>query len=142
MIRISNSPEETEKIAFQVGKELQVGDVVCLNGELGSGKTVFTKGLAKSLGVQDYITSPTFTIVNEYMGQIPVYHFDVYRINDPQEMYEIGFEDYIFGDGVTIIEWSDNISEILPKESIYIYIKKDITKGENYREIIVKGGRN
>lgn len=142
MIRISNSPEETEKIAFQVGKELQSGDVVCLNGELGSGKTVFTKGLAKALGVEEYIVSPTFTIVNEYIGQLPVYHFDVYRINDPQEMYEIGFEEYIFGDGVTIIEWSDNISEILPKELIDIYIKKDITKGENYREIIVKGGRN
>ena len=140
MEKTSNSPEETEKIAFQVGKTLKAGDSVCLDGELGAGKTAFTKGLAKALDVKDYITSPTFTIVNEYIGKLPMYHFDVYRIGDPEDMYEIGFEEYIFGDGVSIIEWSEKIMEILPQERINIFIRKDISKGENYREIVVKGG--
>ncbi len=134
---ISNSPAETEKIAYDVASNLKPGDVICLGGDLGAGKTAFAKGLIKSLGVVDHVTSPTFTIVNEYDGKWPVYHFDVYRINDVEEMFEIGFEEYVYGDGISIIEWADNIKEILPLSHLKIEIKKDLSRGENYREIMI-----
>ncbi|MDK2800443.1 MAG: tRNA threonylcarbamoyladenosine biosynthesis protein TsaE [Clostridiales bacterium] len=136
--RISNSPEETEKIAYDIAKYLTAGDVVCLDGDLGAGKTAFTKGIAKAFEVEDYVTSPTFTIINEYNGKLPIYHFDVYRINDIDEMYEIGFEEYIDGDGISIIEWADNIKEILPSSYLKITITKDIEKSENYRQILIE----
>lgn len=135
--RISNSLEETQKIAYDVASYLKPGDVVCLGGDLGAGKTAFAKGLAKALGVEDHVTSPTFTIVNEYNGKWPVYHFDVYRINDIEEMVEIGFDEYIDGDGISIIEWAENIREILPSAYWKISITKDLSKGENYREIYI-----
>ena len=98
---------------------------MCLTGELRAGKTVFVKGIASALNVDEYITSPTFTIVNEYNnGKFPVYHFDVYRISEPDDMYEIGFEEYIYGDGVVVIEWADLIKEILPPEVIWVNIEK------------------
>lgn len=135
---ISESPEATAKFAYDFAKTLKSGDVVCLDGDLGVGKTAFVQGLAKGLGIDDYISSPTFTIVNEYNAPLPLYHFDVYRIGDSEEMYDIGFDEYIFGDGVCVIEWSANISDILPEKRYEITINKDYSKNENYREIIIE----
>ena len=134
----SYSSEDTEKIAYELGQALKPGDVICLGGDLGAGKTVFAKGLAKGLGVVTHVTSPTFTIINEYTGRHKVYHFDVYRIEDPEEMYEIGFEEYVYGDGICIIEWADNIKEILPAYYKQVIITKDIEKSEYFREIHIK----
>jgi len=115
---------ETAELGRKLGGILKPGDIVCLNGDLGAGKTAFTKGIAEALGVEGYITSPTFTIVNEYHGFKPLYHFDVYRIADPEEMYEIGFEEYLNGDGIVVIEWSDLISEIIPPRHVRVEIRK------------------
>ncbi|MCX7714476.1 MAG: tRNA (adenosine(37)-N6)-threonylcarbamoyltransferase complex ATPase subunit type 1 TsaE [Clostridia bacterium] len=134
----SNSPEDTAKIAAKYSKVLKAGDVVCLNGDLGVGKTVFVQALAKALGVDEYISSPTFTIVNQYQGKFTLYHFDAYRIADCDEMYEIGYDEYVYGDGICIIEWGQNISEILPEERYEITIEKDYDKGENYRLITIE----
>lgn len=140
MIYKSYSPEETEKIAQEIAKELQLGDVVCLDGELGAGKTAFTKGLCRGLGVDEHISSPTYTIVNCYSGSVNVYHIDAYRIEDCDEMYEIGFEDCL-SDGICVIEWSVRIADILPQRRIEIAIRRDLSVDENYREIeIVKIG--
>ncbi|GAA0069844.1 tRNA (adenosine(37)-N6)-threonylcarbamoyltransferase complex ATPase subunit type 1 TsaE [Clostridium sardiniense] len=133
-----NSIEETTNLGVALGKLLNSGDIICLTGDLGTGKTHITKGISRGLGITDNITSPTFTIVNEYdSGRLKLYHFDVYRVSDPDEIYAIGFDDYIFGDGVSIIEWANYIEEILPSDYLHIYIQKDLTKGENYRKIIV-----
>jgi len=112
---------------------------VCLNGDLGVGKTAFVQGLAKALGITDYISSPTFTIVQVYEeGRMPFYHFDVYRIGDIEEMDEIGYEDYFYGDGVCMIEWANLIEEILPERRWDIAIEKDLEKGFDYRKITIK----
>ncbi len=133
-----NSIAETANIGRQLGKILNPGDVVCLTGDLGTGKTHITKGIAEGLSITENITSPTFTIVNEYeSGRLKLYHFDVYRVSDPDEIYAIGFDDYIFGEGVSIIEWANYIEEILPKDYLHIYIQKDLSKGENYRKISI-----
>ncbi len=130
--------EETTNLGLAIGKLLNPGDIVCLTGDLGTGKTHITKGIAKGLEIDDYITSPTFTIVNEYdSGRIKLYHFDVYRVSDPDEIYAIGFDDYIFSDGVSIIEWANYIEEILPNEYLHILIEKDLSKGENFRNITI-----
>ena len=121
----AGSVEETVKLGYRLGQVLQKGDTVCLTGDLGSGKTAFTGGIARALGIDGYITSPTFTIVNEYEGRLPLYHFDVYRIGDAGEMFETGFDEYISGNGVTVIEWADIIKEILPDERIEVSIEKD-----------------
>ena len=138
MIYKSNSPKETENIARSFAKELKGGEVICLNGDLGVGKTAFVQGLVKALGVTDPISSPTFTIVNCYEGDMPIYHFDVYRIEDCDEMYEIGFEEYIYSNGITLIEWSEKIWEILPKNRIEIVISKDYDKHDDYRTISIE----
>ena len=135
---ISNSYEETQKIAADFAKTLKEGDVLCMYGDLGVGKTAFVQGLAKGLGIDEPITSPTFTIVNEYSGTLPLYHFDVYRIADSDEMYEIGYEEYVYGDGVSVIEWPQLIDDILPEKRYDIEIAKDYDKGENYRTIEIK----
>ncbi len=135
---ISNSYEETQQIAIEFAKTLEGGDVLCMYGDLGVGKTAFVQGLAKGLGISDHITSPTFTIVNEYSGTLPLYHFDVYRIADSDEMYEIGYEEYVYGDGVSVIEWPQLIDDILPDKRYDITISKDYDKGENYRLIEIK----
>lgn len=135
---ISNSYEETQKIAADFAKTLKEGDVLCMYGDLGVGKTAFVQGLAKGLEINDPITSPTFTIVNEYSGTLPLYHFDVYRIADSDEMYEIGYEEYVYGDGVSVIEWPQLIDDILPEKRYDIEIAKDYDKGENYRTIEIK----
>ena len=139
MVYSSNSPKETENIAKAFAKELKSGDVICLNGDLGVGKTAFVQGLAKALGVSEPISSPTFTIVNCYDAKLPIYHFDVYRIEDCDEMYEIGYEEYVYGDGITIIEWQEKIKEILPEKRYDITISKDYSKHDDFRSIeIVK----
>lgn len=132
------SVEETIKLGEEIGKYLKKGDILTLNGDLGAGKTHFTKGIGKGLEVEECITSPTFTIVSEYMGRLPLYHFDVYRIQDIYEMYEIGFEEYLYGDGVCVIEWSDNIKELLPKDTIDILINR-IDDNERLISIDFKG---
>ncbi len=138
MVYYSNSPEQTKKIATEFSKTLVSGDVITLNGDLGAGKTAFTQGLAEALGVEDYISSPTFTIVNCYTGRLPVYHFDVYRIEDEDEMYEIGYEEYVYGEGVSVIEWAEKISDILPEKRYDITIERDFSKGEDYRIITIE----
>lgn len=129
------SVDETADIGFKLGKLLNAGDVICLNGNLGTGKTALTSGIAKGLGISGYITSPTFTIVNEYSAKIPLFHFDAYRIADSEEMFEIGFEEYIEGNGVVVIEWADLIKDVLPKEYIRVDITKDLPKGVDLRII-------
>lgn len=120
-----NSLEETTKIGSLLGKLVQPGDVICLTGDLGTGKTHITKGIAKGLGISEHITSPTFTIVNEYdSGRLKFYHFDVYRVSDPDEIYAIGFDEYIFSDGVSVIEWANYIEELIPDEHLSINIEK------------------
>ena len=138
MIYSSNSPKETENIAKVIAKELTAGDVICLRGDLGVGKTAFVQGLVKALGVEEPISSPTFTIINCYNGNMPIYHFDVYRIDDCDEMYEIGYEEYVYGDGISVIEWPDKIKEILPEKRYDITISKDYEKHENFRYIEIE----
>lgn len=132
------SQKETAQLGQKLGKEAACGDVYTLVGDLGVGKTVFTKGIAKGLGITEPVNSPTFTIIQIYeSGRIPFYHFDVYRISDIEEMDEIGYEDYFYGEGLTIIEWGNLISEILPRPRKEIVIEKDLEKGFDYRRIIV-----
>lgn len=133
----SFSAEETYALGKKFGEEAMPGTVFCLSGDLGVGKTVFTKGFAAGLGVTDTVNSPTFTIVQEYQGRLPFYHFDVYRIEEPEEMEEIGYEDYFYGDGVCMIEWAELIGELLPAEAVKVCISKELAKGTDYRLITV-----
>ena len=139
MIIETNSPEETFALGEKIGTEAQPGQLYTLIGDLGVGKTVLTQGIAKGLGIEEPICSPTFTIVQVYEeGRMPFYHFDVYRIGDIEEMDEIGYEDYFYGDGLTMIEWANLIEEILPKKRKEITIEKDLKKGFDYRKITIK----
>lgn len=123
--------KDTEKFGENLAKILKPGDVIALAGDLGTGKTTLTKYIAKGLGIDDMITSPTFTIVQEYhQGNLPLYHFDVYRIGDIEEMYELGYEEYFFGDGVSIVEWADMIEEIIPEDAKIIFISYTKNEGE------------
>lgn len=132
----THGPQETFEIGKQLGLEAKTGEVYCLDGDLGVGKTVFTKGFASGLGITEPVNSPTFTIVQQYEeGRLPLYHFDVYRIGDVEEMDEIGYEDCFYGEGVCLIEWSTLIQEILPEDAIHITIEKDLEKGFDYRRI-------
>ena len=140
MIYETNSEKETFELGKNLGEQAKAGQIVCLNGDLGVGKTVFTQGFAKGLGIEENVNSPTFTIIQVYEeGRIPLYHFDVYRIGDPEEMYEIGYEEYFFGEGVCLIEWSKLIEELIPEEAINIEIDKNLEKGLDYRKITVEG---
>lgn len=136
---VTDSEASTIKLGENIGKVLEPGDIISLTGDLGAGKTQLTKGIAAGLGVVDYVTSPTFIIVNEYEGRIPLYHFDVYRINDIQEMYEIGFDEYLFGKGVCVIEWGDIVSDLLPEKIIRINMKKI---DDNIREISIEESKS
>ena len=134
----SHSAEDTFEIGRKIGLEVRPGTVICLNGDLGTGKTVFTKGVAAGLGITEPVVSPTFTVVQIYEeGRLPLYHFDVYRIDDPDEMEEIGYRDYFYGDGVAIIEWSDLIAELIPDDAVRVTFEKDTSKGFDYRRITV-----
>ena len=133
----TNNPEATEVLGEKLGREARAGQIYCLSGDLGVGKTVFTKGFAKGLGITEHVTSPTFAIVNEYEGRLPLYHFDVYRIGDIEEMDEVGFEEYVMGDGVSLIEWANLIEEILPENRTEVIIEKDLERGFDYRKIII-----
>lgn len=134
----TRSPEETFETGLRMGERARAGQVYTLAGDLGVGKTVFTQGFAKGLGVEEHVNSPTFTIVQEYEdGRMPFYHFDVYRIGDIEEMDEIGFEEYVAGEGVCLIEWANLIEEILPEERTEILIEKDLEQGFDFRRITV-----
>ena len=139
MIRETNSPEETYRMGEELGSKARPGEVYCLNGDLGVGKTVFTQGFAAGLGIAEPVNSPTFTILQEYNdGNMPFYHFDVYRIGDVSEMDEIGYEDCFYGEGVCLIEWSNLIREILPEHTVEVTIEKNLEKGFDYRKITVE----
>ena len=134
----TNSPEETFALGQKLGEQAKAGQIYTLNGDLGVGKTVFTQGIAKGLEITEAVSSPTFTIVQVYEeGRMPFYHFDVYRIGDIEEMDEIGYEDYFYGEGLTMIEWANLIEEILPEHYKEITIEKDLEKGFDYRRITI-----
>lgn len=136
----TRSEESTREIGRKLGEMVKKGTVLTLNGDLGVGKTVFTQGFAKGLGIEEAVNSPTFTIVQIYEeGRMPFYHFDVYRIGDIEEMEEIGYEDYFYGEGVCLIEWAELITEILPKQCVSITIEKDLKQGFDYRKITIEG---
>ncbi|PHO06836.1 tRNA (adenosine(37)-N6)-threonylcarbamoyltransferase complex ATPase subunit type 1 TsaE [Thermoanaerobacterium thermosaccharolyticum] len=135
----TKSPIETEKIGFKLGNLLKRGSIVLISGELGVGKTVLTKGIAKGMGIDDYVTSPTFMIVNEHLGDIPLYHFDVYRIDDYTELYDIGYEEYFYGDGVCVIEWPEKIKPLIPEDNIFIRMDMGDTFDERTIEIVSNG---
>lgn len=135
----SAAAAQTARIAEQLAKNVAPGTVICLDGDLGTGKTVFTQGFAKGLGIAEPVSSPTFTIVQVYEeGRLPLYHFDVYRIADVAEMEEIGYEDYFYGQGVCLIEWACLIREILPGQVLWVRIEKDLEKGFDFRRITVR----
>lgn len=145
MIRITESfgEEDTKKAAYELAQASKPGSIYALIGDLGVGKTAFTKGFAEGLGITEPITSPTFTIVQTYeSGRLPLYHFDVYRIGDVSEMDEIGYEDCFYGEGVSIMEWADLVDEILPPETVKITISKDLSKGTDYRKIVYEDNSN
>ncbi len=137
------SAKETYLFGKIMGETAKAGDIYCLTGDLGVGKTVFTQGFASGLGITEAVSSPTFTIVQEYQeGRLPFYHFDVYRIGDISEMDEIGYEDYFYGDGVCLVEWGEQMKELLPEDVFYIRIEKVLEKGFDYRKIYIEGGSN
>ncbi|MCR4625348.1 MAG: tRNA (adenosine(37)-N6)-threonylcarbamoyltransferase complex ATPase subunit type 1 TsaE [Lachnospiraceae bacterium] len=136
MLTETNSDKETLEFGKKLGENAVPGMIICLDGDLGTGKTVIAKGIALGLGITEPVSSPTFTVVKEYHeGRLPLYHFDVYRIEDPAEMEEIGYEEYFFGNGVTVVEWADMINELIPADAVRVRLKKDVSKGFDYRSI-------
>lgn len=136
----SHSPEDTFELGKRLGENALCGQIYTLDGDLGAGKTVFAQGFAAGLGIKDHVSSPTFTILQVYdEGRLPLYHFDAYRIADPEEMEEIGFEEYLDGDGVCLIEWACLVEELLPGERIRVSIERDNDAGFDYRKIQVEG---
>ena len=132
----TGSREETYEFGRRMGEQALPGQVICLEGDLGAGKTVFAKGFACGLGIDEPVSSPTFTIVQEYdEGRLPLYHFDAYRVADPDEMEEIGFDEYLFGEGVCLIEWAGQVEDLIPAGAIWIRIERDPRKGPDYRSI-------
>ena len=134
---ITNSPEETEKIGAALAQVIVPGSVIAYRGDLGAGKTAFTRGLAKGLGCGEMVTSPTYTIVNEYLGgRLPLFHFDMYRLRSSDDLFDIGWDDYLDREGVCAVEWSENVDDAM-EDAIYITIEK---LGENVRRITIEGG--
>ena len=139
MIIETHDPEETFEVGRKIGMNAKPGQIYTLTGDLGVGKTVFTQGVAAGLGITEPVNSPTFTIIQEYEdGRLPFYHFDVYRIGDLEEMEEIGYDDYFFGQGICLIEWAELIEEILPEKRIEVTIEKDLEKGFEYSKIPIE----
>ena len=137
---ISNSPTETEALGEALAARLTAGTVVAFTGDLGAGKTAFTRGLARGLGVPDRVTSPTFTIVNEYEGgRLPLFHFDLYRLGDPEELFDIGWEDYLSRGGVCAVEWSEQVADALPEGTVYVTLTRH-PEHDGWRSITVEGG--
>lgn len=134
----TNSYEETGQIGFRIGQQLKKGDIISLTGDLGVGKTVFTQGVARGLGITEPICSPTFTLIQEYEdGRIPLYHFDVYRIEGPWDMDDLGYEEYFYGEGACLVEWGNLIEELFPENTVYVTIEKNLEKGFDYRKITI-----
>lgn len=141
MVIETNSSKETYDCGFRMGQEAKQGQIICLEGELGVGKTVFTQGFADGLGVDEPICSPTFTIIQEYtQGRLPLYHFDVYRLGSCEEMDEIGYEEYFYSDGVCLVEWGNLFPELFPENTTYVRIEKNLDKGFDYRAITIQEG--
>ena len=141
MRKMTNSESETLALGRELGQKAQAGEVYALVGDLGVGKTVFAKGFAEGLGVTEAVNSPTFTILQIYEeGRLPFYHFDIYRIEEPEEMDEIGYEEYFFGDGVCLVEWADILPELMPEDTIWIRVEKEPEKGFSYRNIEIRTG--
>ena len=139
MQRITRSPEETFALGEEMGKKAEAGEIYCLNGDLGVGKTVFTQGFSRGLGITEPVNSPTFTILQVYEdGRLPLYHFDVYRLGDPEEIEEIGYEEYFFGEGICLIEWPERIADYIPECAVSITIEKDLQEDFQYRKITVE----
>ena len=136
---LSHSVEETEAIGEQLGRSLARGSVVAYLGGLGMGKTAFTRGLARGLGCRGRVTSPTFTIVNEYSGPIPLFHFDMYRLESEEVLFDIGWDDYLERGGVCAVEWSENVANALPEDTVYVTIARH-AQHEDWRHITVTGG--
>lgn len=131
----SKTPDETIALGAQFARELEVGDIVCLEGELGAGKTHFVKGMAEAFGIKsEDVRSPTFTLINEYRGEVPLYHFDCYRMESPREALEIGAEEYFYGEGVSVIEWPEHIASLIPPEAIWITIEMP---DEKHRKFVI-----
>ena len=139
MTCISRSVAETEEIGRELGQRLGPGTVVAYRGGLGMGKTAFTRGLAKGLGCRDRVTSPTFTIVNEYQGRLPLFHFDMYRLSDSDALFDIGWEDYLDRGGVCAVEWSENVADAMPEDTVYVTIQRH-SQHEDWRVITIEGG--
>ena len=137
---LSHSAEETERFGESLAQKLRAGDVLAFTGSLGMGKTAFTRGLARGLGCRGRVTSPTFTIVNEYEGKTPLFHFDMYRLGSSDELFDIGWDDYLARGGVCAVEWSERVSDALPGDTIFVDIARG-EEGENTRVITVTGGR-
>lgn len=141
MVIETNSSKETYDCGYRMGQEAKQGQIICLEGELGVGKTVFTQGFADGLGVDEPICSPTFTIIQEYtQGRLPLYHFDVYRLGSCEEMDEIGYEEYFYSDGVCLVEWGNLFPELFPENTTYVRIEKNLDKGFDYRVITIQEG--
>lgn len=135
----TNSPEQTELLGKKLAARLNPGDVIAYYGDLGAGKTAFTRGLAAGLGVTECVTSPTYTIVNEYLsGRMPLFHFDMYRLSSSEELFDIGWEDYLERGGVCVVEWSENVADALPQDAVVVTIARG--EGDNERIITVEGG--
>ena len=134
----TKTSKETRDLGRKLAESAQRGAVFALVGDLGVGKTVFSQGFAEGLGIKEPVSSPTFTLVNEYhQGRLPFFHFDVYRLEEAEELETIGFEEYVYGRGATLIEWADRFSELLPAQTVWIRIEKDYAQGEDYRRIII-----
>ena len=136
-----NSVQDTIKFGEKLGKLLISGDIIFLNGDLGAGKTTLSKSIGEGLGVQEYITSPTFTLINEYEGRLPLYHFDLYRLDSYEELEELGVEDYFYGNGVCLIEWAEKFSEDLPENRLEVWINRGKTDDERYIKLKAFGYR-
>ncbi|MBA7582250.1 tRNA threonylcarbamoyladenosine biosynthesis protein TsaE [subsurface metagenome] len=129
---ITKSPEETKNLGKEVSKLTKPGDILAFYGELGAGKTCFIQGISQGLEVKDYVTSPSFTIINEYQGKVPIYHFDLFRLDNDEDILELGYEEYFYGEGLTVIEWAEKIEQLLPKK----HLKVDIKFKDRYQRTI------